>query len=218
MHLGHLYLIIVIQRSSVTSVPDHHAGRYKRLGSVKLSCFKQEAVIHLRNAFSEKRLHASGILANRKHLRPCQSSQLNKQVPIDGTDLAGDHVSISQCFFFFSVSSAPLFEWEFGAGGDLQFWPGNSRSLGFWTPQPITLLGGFWLQKDWGMCLPCCLWLSRQGGAGLGARFDTGGSQRVQLLWRFPENCRERWSHVQTGCLPLSNRDFIKVLEHLYWG
>lgn len=117
-----------------------------------------------------------------------------------------------------SVSLAPLFKREYGAGGDRQFWPGDSRSLGFWTPQPVTLLGGFWLQKDWGTCLLCCLWLSKQGGAWLGAKFDTGGSQCVQLLWRFPENCRERGSHVQTGCLHLSNRDFIKIPEHLYWG
>lgn len=72
-----------------------------------------------------------------------------------------------------SVSSAPLFEREYRAGSDHQFWPGDSRSLGFWTPQPVTLLGGFWLQKDWGTCL------SKQGGARMGAKFDTEGEASV---------------------------------------
>lgn len=99
MHLGHLCLIIVIQYSSVTGVHDHHAGRYKWLGSVKVSCFKQEAVIHLRNAFSE-----NGFM-HVEHC-PCQSSQLNKQVPFDGTDLAGGRVRISQYFFFCPFSAS----------------------------------------------------------------------------------------------------------------
>ena len=36
-----------------------------------------------------------------------------------------------------SVPSAPLFEREHGAGGDHQFWPGDSRSLGF---EPLSQL------------------------------------------------------------------------------
>lgn len=110
-------------------------------------------MIHFRNAFIKNQLHASGTLMNIKHLRPPPSGQLNKWLPIEGADLAGGRLNISHRFFFLSFSSAPLFERECRARGDRQFWPGDSGSLGFWTPQPVTLLGGFWLQKDWGMSL-----------------------------------------------------------------